>query len=473
MLTRLHIAQKVVKNGQLSKTVRRMLHQQNILSPCIYVRGGSMEPACRRGARKNLASHPSGYGFFVQSVARCTKLRYRVEWKGSRPLNSTIVLLEQAINKLLYERRLAALSAVSDVKTAKRQLKDNSESLVKENKFLFREEFQQALKTASKAQESGEKLFESKKKTSGYRTFPSRSPNNSGSSMSRQQYGGASKQSCGGVFSGKRGKKFSKFITIQSVFKSCPPQNWKTCFRRGLDQGRRKTEILCLELKNPVIGSNNFGNYQGLKSSLGWQIKDACWHIPSHPSSRKFLRFQWRTKLYEMLVLVFGVGPGLRIFTKLMKVPITVLRRMLILIIVYLGDLLVIESIREEALMSSAKLERVGTFTNSIREKISQHWGRPKLDCFVASIEKTAKLHLMEPRTRERVDKCVVPGLGWGAGAATCISSLLSAFWEEFWKNYKNKIFSNHQDQTNPLIHEGNLCLAAFLVSSNNIKINA
>ena len=49
-------------------------------------------------------------------------------------------------------------------------------------------------------------------------------------------------------------------------------------------------------------------------------LKDAYWHILIHQDSRKLLRFRWDKKLYEMRVLAFGVGPGPRIFTKLLKV---------------------------------------------------------------------------------------------------------------------------------------------------------
>ena len=70
-------------------------------------------------------------------------------------------------------------------------------------------------------------------------------------------------------------------------------------------------------------------------------LKDAYWHIPIHPSSQKNLRFRWKEKLYEMLVLVFGVGPDTRIFPKLLKVPLTILRRLMIVIVAYLDDLII------------------------------------------------------------------------------------------------------------------------------------
>ena len=81
-------------------------------------------------------------------------------------------------------------------------------------------------------------------------------------------------------------------------------------------------------------------------------LKDAYWHIPIHQDSRKFLRFRWDRKLYEMGVLAFGVGPGPRIFTKLLKVPLTVLRRLMIKLVAYLDDLLIMGKTIEETLQA-------------------------------------------------------------------------------------------------------------------------
>ena len=60
-----------------------------------------------------------------------------------------------------------------------------------------------------------------------------------------------------------------------------------------------------LEGMKDVIDLLNQGNYM-----IKIDLKDAYWHIPIHPTSQKYLRFQWKEKLYEMLVLAFGVGPG-------------------------------------------------------------------------------------------------------------------------------------------------------------------
>ena len=70
-------------------------------------------------------------------------------------------------------------------------------------------------------------------------------------------------------------------------------------------------------------------------------LKDAYFSVPLHKDSRKLVRSLWARNLYEFLCLCFGLGPAPRIFTKLLKIRISVLRRLMISIIIYLDDLLV------------------------------------------------------------------------------------------------------------------------------------
>jgi hypothetical protein len=55
-------------------------------------------------------------------------------------------------------------------------------------------------------------------------------------------------------------------------------------------------------------------------------LKDAYFVVPLSETSGKFVRFLWEGEIYEFLCLMFGLGPAPRIFTKLMKVPIGLLR---------------------------------------------------------------------------------------------------------------------------------------------------
>ena len=81
-------------------------------------------------------------------------------------------------------------------------------------------------------------------------------------------------------------------------------------------------------------------------------LKEAYFSVPLNPASRKLVRFLWSGKLYEFLYLCFGLGPAPNIFTKLIKIPVSVLRRLNILIIIYLDDMSLIGHTIEEALMA-------------------------------------------------------------------------------------------------------------------------
>ena len=65
-------------------------------------------------------------------------------------------------------------------------------------------------------------------------------------------------------------------------------------------------------------------------------LKDAYFAIPLHQTSKKFVRFEWEGSLYEFQCLMFGLGPAPRFFTKILKVPISLLRRLQIKILIYM-----------------------------------------------------------------------------------------------------------------------------------------
>ena len=45
-------------------------------------------------------------------------------------------------------------------------------------------------------------------------------------------------------------------------------------------------------------------------------LKDAYFSVPLNKQSRKYVRFEYKTSLYEFLCLCFGLGPVLSLFTK-------------------------------------------------------------------------------------------------------------------------------------------------------------
>ena len=78
-------------------------------------------------------------------------------------------------------------------------------------------------------------------------------------------------------------------------------------------------------------------------------LKDAS--IPLHPETHKYVRFQWKGNLYQFSWLCFGLGPAPRIFTKLLKIPISILWRINIRLIIYLNNILIMGRSLEEILM--------------------------------------------------------------------------------------------------------------------------
>ena len=84
--------------------------------------------------------------------------------------------------------------------------------------------------------------------------------------------------------------------------------------------------------------------------------EDVYFGIPLDKSSRKYIRFQWEGNLQEFLCLCFGLGPAPLIFTKLLKTPIALLRRINIKIIIFFDDMLVMAQTLKEILKAKETL---------------------------------------------------------------------------------------------------------------------
>lgn len=73
-------------------------------------------------------------------------------------------------------------------------------------------------------------------------------------------------------------------------------------------------------------------------------LKEAYFFIPIHSSSRKYLRFKFQGQVYEFQCLAFGLSSAPYVFTKLMKPVTTYLRNEGHRLVIYLDDLLCIDS---------------------------------------------------------------------------------------------------------------------------------
>ena len=76
-------------------------------------------------------------------------------------------------------------------------------------------------------------------------------------------------------------------------------------------------------------------------------LKNVYFSIPIHRISKKNLRFEWEGSLCQFLCLCFGLSPAPLVFTKLLKVPVALLRKLKARLIIYLDDILLMTSSKE------------------------------------------------------------------------------------------------------------------------------
>ena len=77
-------------------------------------------------------------------------------------------------------------------------------------------------------------------------------------------------------------------------------------------------------------------------------LKDAYLQIPIHQDHQHLLQFQWEEKTYQFMCLPFGLTSAPRVFTKVLKPPLGILRQMGIRLVVCLDDILILHQSREE-----------------------------------------------------------------------------------------------------------------------------
>ena len=68
-------------------------------------------------------------------------------------------------------------------------------------------------------------------------------------------------------------------------------------------------------------------------------IKNAYYAIPVAEENKKYLKFMWKGKLYKFCVLLNGLSPCPRWFTKLLKYPMGNLRELMHILSSYTDDI--------------------------------------------------------------------------------------------------------------------------------------
>ena len=71
-----------------------------------------------------------------------------------------------------------------------------------------------------------------------------------------------------------------------------------------------------------------------------FNLKDTYFSVPIYKSCGNLVRFSWEANLYEFMRLCFGLGPVPQIFTKILKVPISLLPCLNIRNLIYLDNML-------------------------------------------------------------------------------------------------------------------------------------
>ena len=117
---------------------------------------------------------------------------------------------------------------------------------------------------------------------------------------------------------------------------------------------RRRSMIDLRELNRYVVPHHfkmeGITAMKGLVQRDDWMVKldmkDAYLSVPIYPPHRRFLRFQWRGKIWEFKSLPFELRSAPHAFTKLLKPIVALLRKLGIRCILYLDDMLIMSQSR-------------------------------------------------------------------------------------------------------------------------------
>ena len=127
------------------------------------------------------------------------------------------------------------------------------------------------------------------------------------------------------------------------------PGFYSVLFLRPKPSGEMRP-IIDLKILNRLIVNKSFrmesarsiqAALQPGQFAISIDLTDAYFHIPIHPSFRKYLRFAVLGKVYQFLALPFGLAIAPRIFTEVMKEVGRLLREHGIIVHMYLDDWLI------------------------------------------------------------------------------------------------------------------------------------
>ena len=142
---------------------------------------------------------------------------------------------------------------------------------------------------------------------------------------------------------------------------------FSSVFTRPKSDGRSRV-ILNLKKLNPYFEKQKF-KMATLKDVLNLispncymaslDIENAYFSVPINESHKKYLKFQFLGQFYEFQVLPNGYSDAMRLFTKLLKAPLSALRKMGFSCIIYVDDSLLKGDTFEECLHNIAATEKL------------------------------------------------------------------------------------------------------------------
>ena len=125
-------------------------------------------------------------------------------------------------------------------------------------------------------------------------------------------------------------------------------------------------------------------------------LSDAYYSINVKRRHRKFLKFEWDQKLYQFCGLPQGIGCSPRIFTKLMRVPLSFLRKMGINVLAYLDDFIIIADSYESCLRDTQKciavLQNLGYIVNFEKSSLTPAQSIEHLGLVIDSVNMTVRI---------------------------------------------------------------------------------
>ena len=125
-------------------------------------------------------------------------------------------------------------------------------------------------------------------------------------------------------------------------------------------------------------------------------LKDAFFHVPLARESRHLTAFHWQGRSFLFKAMCFGLAPAPRVFTKLAKVPMALLRHWGIRAVIYLDILILFarskESMNETIDLVLCLFKRLGYTINHAKSILMPVQKLVYLGIFIDSVQMTFEL---------------------------------------------------------------------------------